>query len=555
MWLWPQKGGARPRISAMITPHDHRSTDGPYRLLPQSSSGGRYHRVTTYEVKSSASSSWASAIPPRSVGGGVGGGGGREAARDPKVGDAELAVAVDEEVRRHEVAVEDAGGVEGGDAAEELPREVAAVVLAQRLRRLDDLVEVGVHQLRHQVQVAPVAERAAGRAHDAAEAEDVRVRVEPKVLQDRELAQRAPQLQHVLGRPHQLDRDGRAAVAAVLRLAHDAVRALADRLHVDVPRVHRELVLAAAGDRRREGLRRRVDRRAHEAALRAQLRERRVLAAAGAAAARRAQQLVEVGEAVVHLQEGVDRDPAVLVARRRLQEVLDVPRVQVVVLGADRDEQVVVLGVVERAVAVVVVRREARARLALALVVLRRRLRRRVVLRHRHAQVDRPPHREDRAAERERAPRLLGAGSSGGEGAGAAAAAEAAAAAAARMRSELRRFGGGGGMADDAAASDMERRIDETEQQARQEATDASARLSRLAVEIFCACGRNCLRPSPTHKRRRARKPGRLHRRTAPSTHDAEAQLRREFRHAGRPPHPALAHRSGLAQCRPTTPR
>ena len=42
-------------------------------------------------------------------------------------------------------------------------------------------------------------------------------------------------------------------------------------------------MLAAAGDRRREGLRRRVDRRAHEAALRAQLRERRrVLAAAGA---------------------------------------------------------------------------------------------------------------------------------------------------------------------------------------------------------------------------------------------------------------------------------
>mmetsp|Transcript_29856 Transcript_29856/g.95095 ORF Transcript_29856/g.95095 Transcript_29856/m.95095 type:complete len:307 (-) Transcript_29856:915-1835(-) len=71
MWSFSEKRGARPSSSARTHPADQTSTDGPYRLLPQRSSGGRYHRVTAYEVNSPSSSSRASMRGWRAVAGAV----------------------------------------------------------------------------------------------------------------------------------------------------------------------------------------------------------------------------------------------------------------------------------------------------------------------------------------------------------------------------------------------------------------------------------------------------------------------------------------------------
>ena len=58
----PAAGEAAPKTH----PADQRSIAGPYRRLPQSSSGGRYQRVTAYDVKRPRSSS--SDAPPTEVG-------------------------------------------------------------------------------------------------------------------------------------------------------------------------------------------------------------------------------------------------------------------------------------------------------------------------------------------------------------------------------------------------------------------------------------------------------------------------------------------------------
>ena len=54
MWLKlrPGKGARRPRISARMHPTAQMSTAASYMPAPQRSSGARYQRVTTYEVRS-----------------------------------------------------------------------------------------------------------------------------------------------------------------------------------------------------------------------------------------------------------------------------------------------------------------------------------------------------------------------------------------------------------------------------------------------------------------------------------------------------------------------
>ena len=73
--------------------------------------------------------------------------------RQAEVGDAQLAVLGDEQVARLEVPVEDAHRVHRLDALEELEREGLEVQVGERLLRLDDPVQVAVHQLHHHVQL------------------------------------------------------------------------------------------------------------------------------------------------------------------------------------------------------------------------------------------------------------------------------------------------------------------------------------------------------------------------------------------------------------------
>ena len=66
-------------IRPITMPHDHISMDEPYVVLPQSSSGGRYHSVTTCGVLHSRGSTAASSAVSSGAwgcGGGSGGGGG-----------------------------------------------------------------------------------------------------------------------------------------------------------------------------------------------------------------------------------------------------------------------------------------------------------------------------------------------------------------------------------------------------------------------------------------------------------------------------------------------
>ena len=76
--------------------------------------------------------------------------------REAEVADLEVAVLVDEEVARLEVAVEHVREVDRVDAAEDLVQEVLVVLVGERLLRVDDVVEVGVHQLGDDVHVLPL---------------------------------------------------------------------------------------------------------------------------------------------------------------------------------------------------------------------------------------------------------------------------------------------------------------------------------------------------------------------------------------------------------------
>jgi len=74
-------------------------------------------------------------------------------ASQAEVGDDEVAVLRDEQVRGLEVAVHDAVRVREAQAAQQLVKEVLEVRIPQGLRGLDDAVQVGVEQLADDVQL------------------------------------------------------------------------------------------------------------------------------------------------------------------------------------------------------------------------------------------------------------------------------------------------------------------------------------------------------------------------------------------------------------------
>mmetsp|Transcript_86218 Transcript_86218/g.279100 ORF Transcript_86218/g.279100 Transcript_86218/m.279100 type:complete len:213 (-) Transcript_86218:139-777(-) len=69
MWFLPGKSARRPRISARMHPMDQRSTADVYCFGSSITSGARYHRVTTYSVRTpqacSGSSASRSPMSPR----------------------------------------------------------------------------------------------------------------------------------------------------------------------------------------------------------------------------------------------------------------------------------------------------------------------------------------------------------------------------------------------------------------------------------------------------------------------------------------------------------
>eukprot|EP00966_Prymnesium_polylepis_P077900 1806087-Prymnesium_polylepis.1 len=134
----------------------------------------------------------------------------RHAAADAEIGHLEgAALGGNEQVGRLEVAMDDAHAVQCVDAAEQLPREEARVLLGERLLALDHLVQVRVQQVGDPVQVAPVCEGARRRPQHTSKPEEIGVlarRARLQVAHDRELPQAAAQLQHVLRGPNLLDR-------------------------------------------------------------------------------------------------------------------------------------------------------------------------------------------------------------------------------------------------------------------------------------------------------------------------------------------------------------
>ena len=160
-----------------------------------------------------------------------------DAAREAKVADLEVAVLVHQQVARLEVAVEHLRRVHRLEAAQDLVDKVLDVVVGERLLRVDDVVQVGVEQLGHQVDVLPVLRLAGGRHHDVAQVEHVLVR---KVLQQPDLAQDALAVDGVLERVGDLLDRHLVARLRVLRRADEAVRALAHALLHLVPLVDLE---------------------------------------------------------------------------------------------------------------------------------------------------------------------------------------------------------------------------------------------------------------------------------------------------------------------------
>ena len=111
-------------------------------------------------------------------------------------------------------------GVEVGEAREELEHKVLDVVVGERLLRVDDVVQVGVEQLGHEVDVLPVLDPASVGHHDVLEAQHVLVL---EVLQQPHLPQHALAVDRVLegGELGVL-----ASERAALRDAPEAVRFL-----------------------------------------------------------------------------------------------------------------------------------------------------------------------------------------------------------------------------------------------------------------------------------------------------------------------------------------
>mmetsp|Transcript_42244 Transcript_42244/g.90136 ORF Transcript_42244/g.90136 Transcript_42244/m.90136 type:complete len:270 (+) Transcript_42244:701-1510(+) len=108
-----------------------------------------------------------------------------DGASKAEVADLQVAVLVHEEVARLEVAMQHVRRVDGVDTTQDLVEEVLEVLVGERLLRVDDVVQVGVHQLRDEVHVLP-AVLATRRWQDVHQAKHV---VVLEVAQDLNLAE------------------------------------------------------------------------------------------------------------------------------------------------------------------------------------------------------------------------------------------------------------------------------------------------------------------------------------------------------------------------------
>ena len=164
-------------------------------------------------------------------------GGGREPAGHPEVADLEFAVAVDQEVARLEVPVEYAGGVDVLQPPEYLVEKILDVLVAEGLHRVDDVVEVALHEVQHDVDVFE-GRAILGGLHHVQDRDDVLV---TQVPEDLELAVRplgdGGYLEYLRDL---LDGDPEARPVVHGR-AHNAVGTRPNALQGGVARVHLEL--------------------------------------------------------------------------------------------------------------------------------------------------------------------------------------------------------------------------------------------------------------------------------------------------------------------------
>mmetsp|Transcript_28317 Transcript_28317/g.83162 ORF Transcript_28317/g.83162 Transcript_28317/m.83162 type:complete len:375 (-) Transcript_28317:10-1134(-) len=156
-------------------------------------------------------------------------------AREAEVTHLEVAVAVEEEVGRLQVPVEHVCRVDVFEAAKDLVEEVLAVVVGERLRRRDDLVQVCVHELRDNVHILKHVQRA--RPEDVLDLDHVLV---SEVAQDLDLPQGALRVCQVVEGLGDLLDGHFLARPIVKRRAHDAIGAVAYGLDECVARVHVE---------------------------------------------------------------------------------------------------------------------------------------------------------------------------------------------------------------------------------------------------------------------------------------------------------------------------
>mmetsp|Transcript_10913 Transcript_10913/g.27526 ORF Transcript_10913/g.27526 Transcript_10913/m.27526 type:complete len:305 (+) Transcript_10913:506-1420(+) len=167
---------------------------------------------------------------------------------ETKVADFQVTVRVQEQVGWLEISVEHVRRVDVLEAPEQLVDEVLAVLVAERLRGANDLVQVRVHELIKDVHV--FEDLPVGRWQDIPNLDDVFVLEVPQELN---LAEHALGVDDVLEGVADL-LDGEAlARERVARRAHHAVRALPDGLdglvlgvHLEELPAHQEVVVPLA---------------------------------------------------------------------------------------------------------------------------------------------------------------------------------------------------------------------------------------------------------------------------------------------------------------------
>jgi hypothetical protein len=136
----------------------------------------------------------------------------------------EVAVGVQQQVRGLQVSVQHIGRVHVLEGLEDLVDEVLDVVYAERLLRVDDPVQVSLHEVAHNVDIVEGCE--AGRAQDVHDVDDV---VVAELAQQLDLSQDALGVYEVVkGVRHLLD--GHLLLGLCVESADDhAVRAVPNR--------------------------------------------------------------------------------------------------------------------------------------------------------------------------------------------------------------------------------------------------------------------------------------------------------------------------------------